>query len=112
MNLSELTDQVSQAIGAPKAQTREVIKTTFDAMQLEVSKGGRVCIVGFGSFYPFSRKQRMGRNPQTGEEVTIPAALVPRFKPGKDFKDSIQKASSKAAPKKSRPKVTKKTKRS
>lgn len=104
MNLSELTDHVAQAIGAPKAQTREIIKTTFDAMQLEVSKGGRVCIVGFGSFYAFKRKQRMGRNPQTGEEVTIPAATVPRFKPGKDFKDSTgktpgRKASAKAAKK-------------
>lgn len=93
MNLSELTDRVAEASGASKAQTREIIKTTFDAMQLEVSKGGRVCIVGFGSFYPFERKQRMGRNPQTGEEVTIPAALVPRFKPGKEFKDNILKQS-------------------
>lgn len=91
MNLSELTDRVAQAAGASKTQTREIIKTTFDAMQLEVSKGGRVCIVGFGSFFPFKRKQRMGRNPQTGEEVAIPAATVPRFKPGKEFKDSTQK---------------------
>lgn len=110
MNLSELTDRVAQASGASKAQTREIIKTTFDAMQLEVSKGGRVCIVGFGSFYPFERKQRMGRNPQTGEEVTIPAALVPRFKPGKEFKDNILKASSgsKAKAKKASPKTAKK----
>lgn len=89
MNLSELTDRVAQASGTPKAQTREIIKTTFDAMQLEVSKGGRVCIVGFGSFYSIRRKERTGRNPQTGEEVSIPAAVVPRFKPGKEFKDSI-----------------------
>lgn len=91
MNLSELTDTVAEATGVSKAQTREIIKTTFDAMQLEVSKGGRVCIVGFGSFYPFARKERMGRNPQTGEEVLIPAASVPRFKPGKEFKDNIQR---------------------
>lgn len=100
MNLSELTDRVASAIGAPKAATREIIKTTFDAMQLEVSKGGRVCIVGFGSFYPFQRKQRTGRNPQTGEEVVIPAATVPRFKPGKEFKESILKASAKKPAKK------------
>ena len=100
MNLSELTDCVAEAIGSPKAQTREIIKTTFDAMQLEVSKGGRVCIVGFGSFYPFKRKQRTGRNPQTGEEVAIPAATVPRFKPGKDFKDSMIKPAGRKTAKK------------
>jgi DNA-binding protein HU-beta len=93
MNLSELTDRVAAASGASKAQTREIIKTTFDAMQLEVAKGGRVCIVGFGSFYPFARKERVGRNPQTGEEVKIPAGPVPRFKPGKEFKDTMAKES-------------------
>lgn len=97
MNLSELTERVSQALGTPKGQTRNIIRTTFDAVQLEVSAGGRVCVVGFGSFYPVQRKQRLARNPQTGEEVTIEATVVPRFKPGKEFKDITVKGKKKAS---------------
>lgn len=108
MNLSELTDRVAQAAGASKTQTREIIKTTFDAMQLEVSKGGRVCIVGFGSFFPAERKQRTGRNPQTGEPVAIPAMTVPRFKPGKEFKDSTLKQGGSRGPRKKSSKAPKK----
>ncbi len=54
-----------------------------------MAEGERVQIVGFGSFETKTRAERIGRNPRTGEEVPIPAATVPLFKPGKALKDAV-----------------------
>jgi len=91
MNLAELTSVVSAEAGVSKDTAREIIKTTIGAIQLEVEKGGRVSIVGFGAFYSATRSKRVGRNPKTGEEIPIAAVTIPRFKPGKDFKEGVKK---------------------
>ncbi len=91
MNLTEIVDVVSDKIGLTKGKSREAIKTTLDTILREVKKGGRVTIVGFGAFYSSTRRARMGRNPQTGEDVMIAAARVPRFHPGKEFKQALKK---------------------
>lgn len=90
MNLAELTSIVAQGAGISKSTVREIIKLTTQAIQLEVVHGGRVSLVGFGSFHPTLRRARTGRNPQTGGEVKIPAATVPRFKAGKEFRDLVR----------------------
>lgn len=90
MNLAELVDVVSYKTKQEEVLTRKMIKTIFETILKEVTKEGRVSIVGFGSFYQVVRKEKMGRNPQTGEAVLIPSCKVPRFRAGKDFKDNVR----------------------
>lgn len=92
MNLTELVDVVSDKADLTKGVSRKLIKLTLDTIMKEVKHGGRLTIVGFGAFYSTKRRARMGRNPQTGEEVMIPAACIPRFRPGKEFKDAMKKS--------------------
>jgi nucleoid DNA-binding protein len=62
------------------------VDSVFASIMEIVSEGNSVTILGFGKFDAVSRSERVGRNPQTGESVIIPAKLVPAFQPGKDFK--------------------------
>lgn len=91
MNLQELIDIVADETSQPKTTTRKVIKSALDTILEEVTKGGRVSIVGFGAFYQISRKGRIGRNPQTGEVVKIKTTKVPRFRAGKVFRALVKK---------------------
>lgn len=90
MNLAELVDVVSSRTAQTKTVSREVIKSLMEIVLEEVKRGGRVSIVGFGAFYQVPLKARVGRNPQTGEAVKIPAAKVPRFKAGKEFREAVR----------------------
>jgi len=92
MNLAELVDIVSANTAQTKTVTRDIIKTALETILVEVKRGGRVSIVGFGAFYQVARKSRIGRNPQTGEAVKISATKVPRFKAGKEFRDQVKKS--------------------
>lgn len=92
MNLAELVDVVSAKTKQTKTVTRDVVKMALDTILLEVKRGGRVSIVGFGAFYQVSRKARVGRNPQTGDSVRISATKVPRFKAGKEFREKVKKS--------------------
>ena len=92
MNKSELVAKVSEQLGAEnhtKAQIELVLNETL-AMIKKTVKKDEVTLVGFGTFSKTKRKARMGRNPQTGKEIKIPARTVPKFKAGKDFKDSLR----------------------
>jgi nucleoid DNA-binding protein len=73
-----------------KATSKEVVNFILDRIVSEVKKGKTVKFSGFGIFYKAGRKARKGRNPQNGEPVYIPAVKVPRFKPGKRFKDAVK----------------------
>lgn len=90
MNLAELVDVVAGKTGYTKTVSREVVKIALDTILKEVKRGGRVSVVGFGAFFSVLRKPRVGRNPQTGESVKIPAHKVPRFKAGKSFRDGVK----------------------
>jgi len=90
MNLAELVGVVSGATGHEEDVSREIIKTALLVISEEVKREGRVSIVGFGAFYQTIRKSRIGRNPQTGEMVKIPASRVPRFKAGKGFREKLK----------------------
>lgn len=57
---------------------------------MTLAKGKKVQLVGFGTFEVRERAERTGRNPQTGEEMTIPATKVPAFKPGKELKTAVK----------------------
>jgi DNA-binding protein HU-beta len=89
MNKAQLVEKLSQKTNLPKNQAEEILDATIEIIQKTVSKGDEVKLVGFGTFSGLSKKARTGRNPKTGAPVSIPGSKVPRFKPGKDFKDLL-----------------------
>jgi len=94
MNKSELVEKISEQTAKSsdlkKSQIETVINETLSLIKTSVKKGQDVTLVGFGTFTKSKRKARMGRNPQTGKELKIPAMTLPRFKAGKDFKDILR----------------------
>jgi DNA-binding protein HU-beta len=66
------------------------VKAVVDAVISAVVKGETVTLVGFGTFKAVSRRERKGRNPKTGESITVAAHKTPRFAPGKGFKDALK----------------------
>lgn len=90
MNKAQLVDKLSQKMHLTKSQAESFLNSTLEIIQNTVSKGDEVKLVGFGTFSRLSRKTRNGRNPKTGESVIIPQAHIPRFKPGKDFKQQVK----------------------
>lgn len=75
--------------GLTKKQAGEAFDATFSYLSECLKEGDRVQIPGFGIFSITERKERKGRNPQTKQEITIPASKSVRFKPGKALKDSV-----------------------
>ncbi len=90
MNKTELIGAVSQKSELTKKDTEKLVNAVFETIMDELSKGDKVQLVGFGTFEVRERKQREGRNPATGEAITIPALNVPVFKAGKAFKDKVK----------------------
>ena len=89
MNKSELVDAVATKTGLTKVQSSEAIDAVVDAIQESLKGGGQVSLVGFGVFLTGERAARTGRNPRTGAEIQIPAARLPKFKPGKGLRDAV-----------------------
>lgn len=90
MNKAQLIEKVSRQTTSTKIQSEEIIDAALDIISKAVSRGDDVKLVGFGTFSRAIRKQRAGRNPKTGKAVEIPATKVPKFKPGKDFKELVK----------------------
>jgi DNA-binding protein HU-beta len=90
MNKSQLVESVAEQTQLAKTHIEEVLNSALDTIKKSVKKGDDVTLVGFGTFTKSKRKARTGRNPQTGEEIKIPAMTVPRFRPGKEFKDIVR----------------------
>ena len=88
MNKGELIDAVAKKCDMTKKDAADAIDTTFDLIKKNTKKGG-VNIAGFGSWTVTKRKARMGRNPQTGEEIKIAASKGVKFRPGKAYKDVL-----------------------
>lgn len=88
----EIVDAVSQSLDAKysKKEIGEITSTLFEVIKATVENGDAVRFIDFGTFGSAERKKRTGRNPQTGEEITIPAHGVPTFKPAKSFKDAVK----------------------
>lgn len=85
----------SQHTNLPVRDVDEAVKTILDAMTETLVNGQRVEIRGFGSFSLSCREERIGRNPKSGENVIVPAKSVPHFKPGKELRQRVDKASDK-----------------
>ena len=90
MNKSQLVESVAEQTQLAKTHIEEVLNSALDTIKKSVKKGDDVTLVGFGTFTKSKRKARTGRNPQTGKEIKIPAMTVPRFRPGKEFKDIVR----------------------
>ena len=87
MNKAQLIEKLALKTKLTKMQSEIVMDAALEIIQKAVSKGDEVKIVGFGTFSYVQRKARKGRNPKTGEVVEIPRTKVPRFRPGKEFKN-------------------------
>ena len=90
MNKAELIDAIATHTKTSKTQIEKVLDTTLDCIKKTVKKGDEVKLVGFGTFTKAKRKARMGRNPQTGKAIKIPAAWFPKFRPGAEFKTMVK----------------------
>ena len=90
MNKTQLIDQAATAADVSKAVAGRVVDAMFEAIASSLKNGEDVTVVGFGSFSVRNRKSRLGRNPRTGESITIAAAKIPGFKAGKALKDALQ----------------------
>lgn len=84
--VTRLADRFAQLT---QRDTEFAVKTVLDAMTDALAHGHRIEIRGFGSFSVTRRPPRIGRNPRSGEQVTIPEKLVPHFKPGKALREAV-----------------------
>lgn len=91
MNKTELIAAVAEKAEISKKDAEKAVKAFTDAVAEELAKGGKVQLVGFGNFEVSERPAREGRNPRTGETMTIAASKTPKFKPGKALRDEINK---------------------
>ena len=85
MNKAELINKISDDTGITKTQANAAIDSLIEAVTKTLKSGGKVTLVGFGTFMISKRKARKGRNPQTGAEISIKARRVARFKAGKEL---------------------------
>lgn len=89
MNKADLVDEVARQTGLSKKVCRETVDAVISTITDALAKREKVTLVGFGSFKIMTRKSRRGRNPQTGEELQIPAKEVPKFDPGKSLRQAV-----------------------
>ena len=89
MNKTELIAAMAEQAGVSKKDAEKTLKAFTDVVADELKKGGKVQLVGFGTFEVSERAAREGRNPQTGAVMPIAASKAPKFKAGKALKDLI-----------------------
>lgn len=89
MNKAELVKAMAERTGQAMNASEKSLNAFISIVEEQVGKGNAVSLVGFGSFASKQRAEREGRNPQSGEKITIPARLVPVFKPGSDLKKAV-----------------------
>ncbi|MBI2604460.1 MAG: HU family DNA-binding protein [Deltaproteobacteria bacterium] len=90
MNKAQLIDAISKTTKLTKTDCEYVLNNCLDTIKKCVKKGDDVTLIGFGTFTRSKRKARLGRNPQTGKEIKIPAMTVPKFRAGREFKNYVK----------------------
>ncbi len=90
MNKTDLIAKVTKDAGLTKAQATKAVNAVIDGITEALKKGDKVILVGFGTFKVVNKKARTARNPQTGQEIKIPARKAPKFVPGKALKDAVK----------------------
>ena len=89
MNKAELIDAIAEQANVSKATAERTLNATVDAIQGSLKAGATVTLAGLGTFSVSDRAERAGRNPKTGEPITVPASKAPKFKPAKGLKDAV-----------------------
>jgi DNA-binding protein HU-beta len=89
MNKGELIEAIVEKANVAKKEAEAVLSAAIDTIVEAVASGDKVTVVGFGSFEKRDRPAREGRNPRTGESMTIAATSVPAFSAGKAFKEKV-----------------------
>lgn len=91
MTKEEMVTMISNDAGISKRQANDALNSFFSNVTTNLKKGKKVSFVGFGTFSVSKRKARVGRNPQTGDKINIPASKVPHFRAGKTLRDAVKK---------------------
>ncbi len=91
MNKGELIDKIAKDAKVTKSQAGDSLDSFINAVGATLSKGGKVTLVGFGTFSVSKRAARKGRNPQTGKEINIKAKKVAKFKAGAELAKKVNK---------------------
>lgn len=89
MNKNELVAAIAEKASLKKTEAEKALKAFTEVVADELKKGEKIQLVGFGTFEVAERPERVGRNPRTGENMTIAASKTPKFKAGKALKDSL-----------------------
>lgn len=89
MNNSDLINAIAEHANLTKTDAERALVSLIKTIETTLKAGEAITLVGFGTFDVKNRAERMGRNPHTGAEITIAAAKVPSFKPGKALKDTV-----------------------
>ncbi len=89
MNKAELIEAVAASADLSKADATKAVDGIISTVTNVLKSGDQITLVGFGTFQVKDRAARMGRNPQTGAPISIPACRVPGFKAGKALKDAV-----------------------
>lgn len=90
MTKADLVDQIAARASMTKASAERVLNSFLESVKEGLAQEGKLTLMGFGTFAVESRKARQGRNPRTGETITIPAAKMVKFRPGKMLKDAVK----------------------
>ncbi|QTL52764.1 HU family DNA-binding protein [Priestia aryabhattai] len=90
MKKADLIDTVATKSELTKQDTKKAVDALFETISNTLANEEKIQLIGFGTFEVRERAARTGRNPQNGEEMTIPASKVPAFKPGKELKEALK----------------------
>ena len=94
MTKADLLEEVARVVEVTRKESEVIVETIFDSMVKSVRNGDKVEIRGFGSFRTRERRGRIGRNPKSGEKVTVPPKIIPFFKPSKELRNIVNGGSS------------------
>ena len=90
MTKTDLVEKIASKTGLTKKAAGDALEAVLETVTGALSKGDKVTITGFGTFLVRSRRERMGRNPQTGAPLKIPATKIPAFTAGKALKTAVK----------------------
>lgn len=91
MTKADIVEKVYEKVGFSKKESADVVELVFDIIKETLEGGDKIKIAGFGNFVVKAKSDRRGRNPQTGEEITITARRILTFKPSQVLKSSLNK---------------------
>lgn len=98
MTKADIIEQIYEKVGFSKKESAEIVELVFDLMKDTLEKGEKIKISGFGNFVVRQKRPRIGRNPQTGEEIEISARRVLTFRPSQVLKSALNSEGGEAAP--------------